>query len=195
MERGRLEAFTDGVIAVVITVMVLELRVPAQATWAALLEDGTVFLSYILSFVYVGIYWNNHHHLFQLARRIDGAVMWANLFFLFCLSLFPFSTAWLDKAQPGPAVVPTVFYGITLLLAALSWGLLSRRLIAANGGADSELRQALGADRKTKISLAIQSAAIGLAFRLPAASCALYAVVAAMWFVPDRRIEQRLSVR
>ena len=170
MEKGRLEAFTDGVIAVVITVMVLELHVPAAATWAALLEDGTVFLSYMLSFVYVGIYWNNHHHLFQLVRRVNGAVLWTNLFFLFCLSLFPFSTAWLNQAQPGPAAVPTVFYGITLLLTALSWGLLERMLIAANGGEQSELRKALGADRKTRVSIVIHLAATALAGRIPAVS-------------------------
>ncbi|WP_346948545.1 TMEM175 family protein [Dyella sp.] len=193
MKKGRLEAFTDGVIAVVITVMVLELHVPSAATWTALLEDGTVFLSYILSFIYVGIYWTNHHHLFQLVRRVDGSVLWANLFFLFCLSLFPFSTAWLNKAQPAPAAVPTVCYGITLLLTALSWGLLERRLIAANGGEQSELRKALGADRKTRLSIAIHLAATSLALRSPVASCVLYAVVAAMWFIPDRRIEQRLD--
>jgi uncharacterized membrane protein len=195
MEKGRLEAFTDGVIAVVITVMVLELHVPAAASWAALLEDGTVFLSYILSFVYVGIYWTNHHHLFQLVRRVNGTVLWANLFFLFCLSLFPFSTAWLNKAQPGPAAVPTVFYGVTLLLTALSWGLLARVLTAANGGEDSELRKVLGADRKTPGSIVIHVAATAIAFRQPVVSCVLYAVVAAMWFIPDRRIEQRLGSR
>jgi len=195
MEKGRLEAFTDGVIAVVITVMVLELHVPAAASWAALLEDGTVFLSYILSFVYVGIYWTNHHHLFQLVRRVNGTVLWANLFFLFCLSLFPFSTAWLNKAQPGPAAVPTVFYGVTLLLTALSWGLLARVLTAANGGEQSELRKVLGADRKTPGSIVIHVAATAIAFRQPVVSCVLYAVVAAMWFIPDRRIEQRLGSR
>lgn len=195
MEKGRLEAFTDGVIAVVITVMVLELHVPATASWAALLEDGSVFLSYMLSFVYVGIYWNNHHHLFQLVRRVNGTVLWTNLFFLFCLSLFPFSTAWLNQARPGPAAVPTVFYGVTLLLTALSWGLLERVLSSANGGEQSELRKALGADRKTRVSIAIHVAATLLAFRVPVASCLLYAVVAAMWFIPDRRIEQRLGSR
>jgi TMEM175 potassium channel family protein len=193
MGKGRLEAFTDGVIAVVITVMVLQLKVPGEATWPALLEEGTVFLSYILSFIYVGIYWNNHHHMLQLVRRINGKVMWSNLFFLFCLSLFPFSTAWLDKAQPRPAAVPTVFYGITLLLTAMSWGLLSRTLINANGGTASELRQALGADRKTKVSMLIQGLAIALASRYSGVACALYVAVAAIWFVPDRRIEQRME--
>lgn len=195
MDKGRMEAFTDGVIAVVITVMVLELHVPSAGTWAALLEDGTVLLSYILSFVYVGIYWNNHHHLLQLVRLINGKVMWSNLFFLFCLSLFPFSTAWLNKAQPQPCAAPTVFYGLTLLLAAVSWGLLARSLINANGGSMSELRIALGPDRKTKGSIAVQVVAIALAYASPVLSCVLYAAVAAMWFIPDQRIERRLGAR
>ena len=195
MDKGRMEAFTDGVIAVVITVMVLELHVPSAGTWTALLEDGTVFLSYILSFVYVGIYWNNHHHLLQLVRRINGKVMWSNLFFLFCLSLFPFSTAWLNKAQPRPCAAPTMFYGLTLLLAAVSWGLLARSLINANGGSTSELRIALGPDRKTKGSIALQVVAIALAYASPVLSCVLYAAVAAMWFIPDQRIERRLGAR
>jgi len=193
MGKGRLEAFTDGVIAVVITIMVLELRVPSEGTWHALLEDGSVFLSYILSFVYVGIYWNNHHHMLQLVQHVNGKVMWANLFFLFCLSLFPFSTAWLNKAHPQPASAPTVFYGLTLLLTAVSWGLLSRTLISANGGSASELRKALGTDRKTQLSISIQACAIALAYVSPVASCALYVIVAAMWFIPDRRIERRLG--
>jgi uncharacterized membrane protein len=195
VDKGRLETFTDGVAAIVITIMVLELHVPGEATWAALLDKGSAFLGYILSFVYVGIYWNNHHHLLQLVRRIDGAVMWPNLFFLFCLSLFPFATAWLSKAPPVPAAVPTVFYGAMLLLTSLSWELLARRLIAADGGAESELRKALGADRKTKASVAVHVAAITAAFRFPGLSCALYAAVAAAWFVPDRRIERRLRER
>ena len=193
MEKGRLEAFTDGVIAVVITVMVLELHVPSDGTWSALLDDGTIFLSYILSFVYVGIYWNNHHHMLQLVHRIDGRVMWSNLVFLFCLSLFPFSTAWLNKAQPRPSVVPTFFYGITLLLTAISWGLLARALVDANGGSESELRKALGADRKTAASIVIQLTALALAYGSPVAACLLYSIVAAMWFIPDRRIERQLS--
>ncbi|MET3651982.1 TMEM175 family protein [Dyella japonica] len=193
MEKGRLEAFTDGVIAVVITVMVLELKVPSEATWPSLLEEGSVFLSYILSFIYVGIYWNNHHHMLQLIKRINGKVMWANLFFLFCLSLFPFSTAWLNHAQPRPASVPTIFYGVTLLLTALSWELLARTLISANGGTTSDLRQALGSDRKTKASIAIEAVAVAFAFRYPIVSCVLFAAVAALWFVPDRRIEQKLG--
>lgn len=193
MEKGRMEAFTDGVIAVVITVMVLELKVPSEATWLSLLEEGSVFLSYILSFIYVGIYWNNHHHMLQLIKRINGKVMWANLFFLFCLSLFPFSTAWLNHALPRPASVPTVFYGVTLLLTALSWELLSRTLISANGGTASELRQVLGSDRKTKASIVIEVVAVAFAFHYPVISCLLFAIVAALWFVPDRRIEQKLG--
>lgn len=195
MEKGRLEAFTDGVIAVVITVMVLELHVPSDGTWMALLDDATVFLSYILSFVYVGIYWNNHHHMLQLVRRINGNAMWLNLLFLFCLSLFPFSTAWLNKVHPRPSAVPTVFYGITLLLTAISWELLARSLVKVNGGTSSELGKALGADRKTKASIVIQIVAIAFTYASPGAACLIYATVAAIWFIPDPRIERQLGDR
>lgn len=195
MEKGRLEAFTDGVIAVVITVMVLELHVPSEGTWKALLGDASVFLSYILSFIYVGIYWNNHHHMLQLVRRINGNAMWLNLLFLFCLSLFPFSTAWLNKIHPRPSAVPTVFYGATLLLTGISWELLARSLVKANGGPGSELGKALGADRKTKATIVTLVAALALAYISPLASCLIYATVAATWFVPDRRIERQLGGR
>ncbi|HEY4144522.1 TMEM175 family protein [Pinirhizobacter sp.] len=195
MDKGRLEAFTDGVIAVVITVMVLELKVPGTPTWAALLGEGSIFLSYILSFIYVGIYWNNHHHMFKLVRIINGKVLWSNLFFLFCLSLFPFSTAWLNQAHPRPAPVPTVVYGVTLLLTAVSWGLLSRMLIEADRGSNSELREAFGTDTKTKVSMAVQILGIAMATYTPLISCVLYAAVAAAWFVPDQRIERRLRAR
>lgn len=192
MKKSRLEAFTDGVIAVIITIMVLELKAPAEPTWPALLKSWPIFLSYILSFIYVGIYWNNHHHMLQLVKRINGKVMWANLFFLFCLSLFPFATAWLNEAHPQPALVPTVFYGIVLFLTAVSWLPLSRSLIGADGGANSALGEALGADWKGKASIVVYAIAIVLAIYSPAMSCALYAAVAALWFVPDRRIESRL---
>ena len=173
--------------------MVLELKVPSEPTWHSLLEEGSVFLSYVLNFLYVGIYWNNHHHMLGLIRRINGRVMWLNLLFLCCLSLFPFATAWLDRASPRPAPVPTVFYGRTLLLTMLSWHALSRTLVKVNGGSVSELRQALGSDGKTKLSICAHLVAIALAFRWPGVSCGLYAAVAAIWFVPDRRIEQRLG--
>jgi len=192
MEKGRLEAFTDGVIAVIITIMVLELKAPHEPTWYALLKNWPIMLSYMLSFIYVGIYWNNHHHFLHLAEKINGRVMWANLYLLFWLSLFPFVTSWLNEAQPVPSPVPTALYGFVLLMAALAWIPLTRTLIASNGGAKSTLAKALGNDWKEKISLVIYAAAIALAFFVPIVSCALYAAVAALWFVPDRRIEDKV---
>lgn len=196
MGKGRLEAFSDGVIAVIITIMVLQLKVPEEPTWSALLANTPVFLSYVLSFVYVGIYWSNHHHLLQAVERVDGGAMWANLFFLFWLSLFPFTTAWLSQSQPMPMAVPTALYGIVLLFAALAWMPLSRALICCNGGYEGTLGRALGGasgDWKTKLSLAGYAAGIALAFAAPIYSCILYALVAVMWIVPDRRIERRLK--
>jgi uncharacterized membrane protein len=181
------------VIAVIITIMVLELKAPHEASWAALRELWPVFLSYLLSFVYVAIYWNNHHHMLHLVRRVNGRVMWANLHLLFWLSLFPFTTSWLNEAQPLPAPLPTAVYGFVVLMAALSWLPLSRALIACNGGAGGELAGALGRDWKATVSPLIYVVAIALAFFSPMMSCVLYAVVAAMWIVPDRRIEGRLA--
>ncbi|TAN04147.1 MAG: DUF1211 domain-containing protein, partial [Rhodanobacteraceae bacterium] len=152
MHKGRMEAFTDGVIAVIITIMVLELKLPHAATWQALLADLPVFLSYVLSFAYVGLYWNNHHHMLQSVEKVNGKVLWANLFFLFWLSLFPFTTRWLNEAHPVPASVPTAVYGIVLLLTALAWIPLLRTLIAANGGETSSLARALRGDWKTIVS-------------------------------------------
>ena len=192
MEKGRLEAFTDGVIAVIITIMVLELKAPHEPTWAALFDHWPVLLSYVLSFVYVGIYWNNHHHMLHAVEHVNGKVMWANLFFLFWLSLFPFATNWLNEARPAPAPVPTATYGIVLLMAALSWIPLSRALIACNGGPDAALARALGGDWKAKISPVIYLSAIVLAFFVPIVACGLYALVAAIWFIPDRRIEKHM---
>ena len=195
MGKGRLEAFTDGVIAVIITIMVLELKAPHEPTWAALFDHWPVMLSYVLSFVYVGIYWNNHHHMLQAVEQINGKVMWANLFFLFWLSLFPFTTNWLNEAHPVPAIVPTATYGFVLLMAALSWLLLSRTLIECNGGRDAQLARALGrgwGDWKSTASPIIYLAAIVLAFFVPIVACGLYAVVAAIWFIPDRGIEDHV---
>jgi uncharacterized membrane protein len=196
MEKGRLEAFTDGVIAVIITIMVLELKPPHEATWYALMLEWHVFLSYVLSFIYVGIYWNNHHHMLHVVEQIDGKVLWSNLFFLFWLSLFPFTTAWLNEAEPVPAPVPTAVYGAVLLMTAISWVVLQRKLIAADGGRkESALADAVGGPSgnwKEKLSPVLYLAAIALAFFAPIVSCALYAVVAALWFIPDRRIESKV---
>lgn len=192
MHKGRMEAFTDGVIAVIITIMVLELKLPHAATWRALLTDVPVFLSYVLSFVYVGIYWNNHHHMLQMVTRVSGRVLWANLFFLFWLSLFPFTTSWLNESHPVPAPVPTAVYGIVLLLAALSWVPLLHALIAANGGEKSGLGEALRGDWKVIVSPVGYVIGIALAFFAPILSCVIYAAIAALWFIPDRRLEAKL---
>jgi uncharacterized membrane protein len=192
MHKGRMEAFTDGVIAVIITIMVLELKLPRDASWQGLLADVPVFLSYVLSFTYVGIYWNNHHHMLQMVSHVNGKVLWANLFFLFWLSLFPFTTSWLNEARPVPAPVPTAVYGVVLLLAALSWVPLLRTLIAANGGAKGGLGEALRGDWKIVVSPVGYLLGIALAFFEPILSCVIYGVIAALWFIPDRRLETRL---
>ena len=196
MGKGRLEAFSDGVMAVIITIMVLELKTPHEPTLQALLADAPVFLSYVLSFVYVGIYWNNHHHMLHAVQKVSGRVMWANLFFLFWLSLFPFVTSWVSETRPFPAPVPTALYGVVLLLAALSWIPLSRTLVDCNGGPGGTLGRALGGqagDWKSKISPVFYLAGIALAFVMPILSCILYVAVAILWFVPDQRIEQQLK--
>jgi TMEM175 potassium channel family protein len=187
-----MEAFTDGVIAVVITIMVLELKLPHAPSWRALLDDLPVFLSYVLSFAYIGIYWNNHHHMLQAVQHVNGKVLWANLFFLFWLSLFPFTTSWLSETRPVPTSVPTAVYGIVLLLTALAWIPLLRTLIAANGGKKSSLGAALKGDWKTVVSPIAYLAGIVLAFFAPILSCVIYGAIAALWFIPDRRLETRL---
>lgn len=196
MEKGRLEAFTDGVIAVVITIMVLELKPPHEATFPALLANWPVFLSYVLSFVYVGIYWNNHHHLMHFVKRVNGKVMWANLHILFWVSLFPFTTAWLNESHGThgefPAPLPTLIYGAVLLMTALAWIPLAHSLIRCNGGYEGTLARALGSGWKEKVSPVIYLAAIGFAYFEPIVSCVLYTVVAIIWIVPDRRIERHV---
>ncbi len=189
MNKGRIEAFTDAVIAIVITIMVLELQVPHQATLTALSSQWPVLLSYILSFVYVGIYWNNHHHMMHAVKHIDGRVLWANLHLLFWLSLFPFVTSWMSEEHF--AAVPVALYGFVLLMAAIAWPVLAKMLVLVNGR-DSELAAALGKDVKGKFSIVAYLAAIALAFVNPWFSCAIYAFVAMVWFVPDRRIENRV---
>ena len=192
MSKGRIEAFSDGVIAILITIMVLELRPPAGADLAALQPLVPIFLSYVLSFVFLGIYWNNHHHLFQAVQQVNGRVLWTNLHLLFWLSLIPFVTAWMG--ENNFAAGPVALYGVVLLLAACAYFLLVRSLLALHGN-DSMLAVALGSDLKGKISIVIYAAAIPVAFILPLLACALYVLVAVIWFIPDRRIERVIRER
>jgi len=186
MTTTRLEAFSDAVIAIVITILVLELEVPHEPELAALRELVPVFSSYVLSFVYLGIYWNNHHHLMVLTDRVNGAILWANLHLLFWLSLVPFTTAWMG--QNDFAAVPTAVYGVDLLLAAIAYFILQTTIIAQEGP-DSRLKAALGRDLKGKISPVLYVAGILLSSVAPLAGLAIYVVVALMWLIPDRRIE------
>jgi len=190
MKTARLEAFSDGVIAIIITIMVLELRIPHEATVEALRPLLPPFLTYVLSFVYIGIYWNNHHHLLHAAGRVTGRILWANLHLLFWLSLIPSTTGWMGENLS--ASLPTALYGVVLLLAALAYWILVRALIAAEGP-HSRLAAAVGNDMKGKISPLIYALAIPLAFVYPAIANALYVAVALVWLIPDRRIESRLS--
>jgi len=189
MSKGRLEAFSDGVIAILITIMVLELRVPSGVDLAALRQVLPRFLTYVLSFVFLGIYWNNHHHMLHAAARVDGRILWANLHLLFWLSLVPFVTRWMGENHLAP--VPTAVYGVVLFLAAVSWTVLQRAIIAADGG-DSKLATAVGRDVKGKASLALYGAAIPLAFARTWIAAGVFVLVALIWLVPDRRIEARL---
>lgn len=189
MGKGRLEAFSDGVIAILITIMVLELKVPHGDDFAVLRPRLPVFLSYVLSFIYLGIYWNNHHHLLQAVRRVNGSTLWANLHLLFWLSLIPFVTGWMG--ENNFAAMPVALYGVVLLLAAIAYFILTRTLIAHHGK-DSTLAIALGKDIKGKLSLAIYAGAIPLAFVNSWLACALYFLVAMMWLIPDHRIERNL---
>ncbi len=186
MEPARLEAFTDGVVAIIITIMVLEIRVPHGADLASLQADVPVLLAYVLSYVNVGIFWNNHHHMLHLTERVNGKVLWANLGLLFWLSLVPFVIRWIDEA--GFTALPTAAYGIVLACAAVSYTILQRQIIVANGP-DSRLALALGGDLKGKLSLALYLAAIALAFARPWIAILLYVTVALIWLVPDTRIE------
>jgi uncharacterized membrane protein len=183
---GRLEAFTDGVIAIVITIMVLEMRVPHGTDLAALRSSMPVFLAYVLSYANVGIFWNNHHHMLHATERVNGTVLWANLFFLFWISLVPFAIRWIDET--GFTALPTAAYGVVLGMAAFGYILLQRAIIACNGRS-SRLAAALGSDLKGKASLCLYVTAIPLAFLRPWMAITLYVAVALTWFVPDRRIE------
>lgn len=190
MPTNRLEAFSDGVLAIIITIMVLELRPPHEASAHAILPLLPSVCSYLLSFVYVGIYWNNHHHMFQATERITGAVLWANLHLLFWLSLFPFVTDWMGETRL--AVAPTVCYGVVLLMAAIAYYILQSVIIRGQGK-NSRLERAVGSDRKGKLSPLLYATAIGMAFVQPYISAAIYVIVALMWLVPDRRIERTLA--
>ena len=190
MNKTRLEAFSDGVIAILITIMVLELRIPEGADWDSVQPIVPVFLTYVLSFVFLGIYWSNHHHLLHMADRITGGIMWANLHLLFWLSLTPFATGWMGRNQFAP--LPTAMYGVVLLFSAVSYTILVRMIIAAQGPS-SRLKAAIGSDAKGYLSLAIYAAAIPLAFVNRWIAYALYVAVVLMWLVPDRRIERRLD--
>jgi uncharacterized membrane protein len=190
MSKGRMEAFSDGVIAILITIMVLELKVPRGSDPAGLLPLLPVFLSYVLSFVFLGIYWNNHHHLLQAIKHVDGRVLWANLHLLFWLSLIPFVTGWMGENEF--AAWPVALYGVVMLGAALAYFVLTRALIALHGG-DSVLATALGRDLKGKISVVVYAAAIPLSFVGSWFACILYILVAIMWLVPDRRIEKTIA--
>jgi uncharacterized membrane protein len=189
MGKQRLEAFSDGVLAIIITIMVLELKAPHEASLEALRPLWAVFLGYVMSFAYIGIYWNNHHHLLYTVQRVTGGVLWANLHLLFWLSLVPFVTAWMG--ENNFAAVPTAVYGFVLLMSGASYWLLQQAIMRSQGP-DSLLKKAVGSDWKGHMSLVIYVVAIAVAIPVPWLAGALYAIVAVMWFVPDKRIEQVL---
>ncbi len=190
MSKGRMEAFSDGVLAIIITIMVLELKVPHEPKVKALIPLIPVLLSYVLSFVFLGIYWNNHHHLLQAVKHVDGRVLWANMHLLFWLSLTPFVTAWMGENAFAPW--PVALYGVVLLFAAIAYFILTRTLIALHGS-DSVLASAVGRDFKGKVSVVIYLVAIALAFENAWLAGGLYVLVAVIWLVPDRRIEKALT--
>jgi uncharacterized membrane protein len=192
MKTSRLEAFSDGVLAIIITIMVLELKVPHAVELAALKPLLPVLLSYVLSFIYLGIYWNNHHHLFQATEQVSGGILWANLHLLFWLSLFPFTTAWMGENQL--AAIPTAIYGFVLLMAAIAYYVLEQTIIGKEGR-DSLVAQAIGKDRKGKISALFYLLAIPLAFVSSWIASALYVLGALLWLIPDPRIERKLEKR
>ena len=193
MDKNRLEAFSDAVIAIIITIMVLELKVPHGSDWAAIEPLLPVFLSYVLSFLYLGIYWNNHHHLIKAARRVNGAILWANLHLLFWLSLFPFATGWMGDNHFAP--LPSALYGMVLLLAAIAYYLLQTLIVAEAGGAQSSLGVAIGKDWKGKLSPLLYLLGIVASFFAPTVASGIYVLVALMWLIPDRRLERVIQGR
>lgn len=192
MDKTRLETFTDGVLAIIITIMVLEMHIPTDATWAALRPLLPVFLAYVLSFVYLAIYWNNHHHMLHATDHVDGKILWANMHLLFWLTLVPLTTAWM--AENGFAQLPVALYGADLLLAAVAYYILEQAIIA-HEDANNALAEAIGKDVKGKASIVLYIAALLLAFVNQWISIAIFALVALMWLVPDRRIERTLGHR
>jgi uncharacterized membrane protein len=190
MGKGRIEAFSDGVIAIIITIMVLELKVPEGFDLESLRPVAPVFCAYVLSFIYVGIYWNNHHHMFHTVQKVNGATLWANLHLLFWLSLLPAVTHWLGESHLS--AWPSALYGVVLFMAAIAYFILAHVMIRQHGP-DSTLARALGRDRKGKLSLVLYLAGVVFAFAMPSVSAALYAFTAAIWLVPDRRIERVLK--
>ena len=192
MPKGRLEAFSDGVLAIIITIMVLELRAPHSGELSALRPLAPTLISYVLSFVYIGLYWNNHHHFFHAVQRISGMALWGNLHLLFWLSLMPFVTSWMDDTHF--ATWPVVLYGGVLCMCALAWE-LERRIILRGHSPDSPLAKAVGRGRKEALSLLLYAGAIAIAFFAPWVAATIYALVAAIWFVPDRRIERHIEAK
>lgn len=189
MEKNRLEAFSDGVLAIIITIMVLEMKVPHGDSIQALIPLFPIFLSYVLSFVYLGIYWNNHHHMLNTCRKVTGSILWANLHLLFWLSLIPFATGWMGENHFAAA--PSAIYGLVLFMAAIAYAILEHLIIISQGD-DSLLKKAIGKDWKGKISPVLYALGIGTAFLSPWISLGLYVFVALMWLIPDRRIERAL---
>jgi uncharacterized membrane protein len=190
MNKSRIEAFSDGVLAIIITIMILEIKVPHESTFESLKPLIPIFLSYVLSFIYVGIYWNNHHHMFQIAKMVDGSVLWANLLLLFWLSLIPFATSWIGEQQFS--TIPMAIYGFILLMCAISYTLLQKKIIKLEGE-KSLLREAVQKDKKGKTSLCCYILAIPMAFISPWISGLLYIIVALIWITPDKRIEKQIN--
>jgi len=191
VDKNRLEAFSDAVLAIIITIMVLELKVPHGSDWAAIEPLLPVFLSYVLSFLYLGIYWNNHHHLLKAARRVNGGILWANLHLLFWLSLFPFVTGWMGENHFAP--LPSAMYGAVLLFAAIAYYILQTLIVAEAGGAQSSLAAAMGKDWKGKLSPLLYFLGVVTSFSAPKLAGAIYVFVALMWLIPDRRLERVIA--
>ncbi len=190
MKTNRLEAFSDGVLAIIITIMVLELKVPEETDFRSLIPKIPIFISYLISFIYLGIYWNNHHHLFQITEKVNGNILWANLHLLFWLSLIPFTTSWIGENYH--AYAPVTLYGIVLLMSAIAYFILQKEILNHHEK-DFALRKAVGKDTKGKLSVVIYLVAIVLSFFNTWAAIACYFVVAVIWFIPDRRIEKNIK--